>query len=279
LEENARLVTSKKDFPEMTVKALVLTGFGINCDNETHRALSRAGAETTRIHLNDLLENLDKMDNAHILAIPGGFSFGDHIASGKVLANRLRYKLGAPLERFVASGKLIIGICNGFQVMVKMGLLPLFDGSFTQEVTLAWNDTCRFENRWVHLNIASNTVCVWLKDVQSLPLPVRHGEGKFIPRDEAVLQKLRDYGQVALRYVKPDGTPADGEFPFNPNGAADDIAGICDPTGRIFGLMPHPEAFQERENHPEWSRLDLPAEGAGLRIFRNAVEFAKKELC
>lgn len=263
----------------MTVKAVVLTGFGINCDNETCRALSRAGADVSRMHLNDLIEHPDLLDGAHILAIPGGFSFGDHIASGKVLANRMRHKLGAPLERFVASGKLIIGICNGFQVMVKMGLLPLFDGDFKQEVTLAWNNTCRFENRWVHLGAAHNTRCIWVKDIETLPLPVRHGEGKFIVRDEAVLQRLLDNRQVALRYVRPDGTAAAGEFPFNPNGAADDIAGICDPSGRIFGLMPHPEAFQERENHPEWTRLDLPAEGAGLRIFRNAVEFAQRELC
>ena len=263
----------------MTVKAVVLTGFGINCDNETCRALSRAGAVVSRVHLNDLIEHLDLLDNAHILAIPGGFSFGDHIASGKVLANRMRHKLGVPLERFVASGKLVIGICNGFQVMVKMGLLPLFDGTFKQEVTLAWNNTCRFENRWIHLGAAENTRCIWLKGIETLPLPVRHGEGKFIVRDKDVLQRLLDNGQVALRYVRPDGTAAAGEFPFNPNGAVDDIAGICDPSGRIFGLMPHPEAFQERENHPEWTRLDLPAEGAGLRIFRNAVEFAKSELC
>lgn len=262
----------------MTVKAVVLTGFGINCDNETHRAFSRAGADASRVHLNDLIEHLELLDQAHILAIPGGFSFGDHIASGKVLANRLRHKLGAPLERFVADGKLIIGICNGFQVMVKMGLLPLFDGAFRQEVTLAWNNTCRFENRWVHLGTAEGTACIWLKDIQQLPLPIRHGEGKFIVRDNAVLQRLLDERQIALRYVRPDGTAASGVFPYNPNGAVDDIAGICDPTGRIFGLMPHPEGFQDRENHPEWTRLPLQEEGAGLQVFRNAVEFARKEL-
>lgn len=262
----------------MTVKALVLTGFGVNCDNETCRALERAGADASRVHLNDVIEDLGLLDGAHILAIPGGFSFGDHIASGKVLANRLRCKLGEPLERFVAAGKLIIGVCNGFQVMVKMGLLPLFDGTFKQEVTLAWNDTCRFENRWVHLQPANETACIWLKDVEMLPLPVRHGEGKFIVGSKEVLDNLRNNRQIALRYVRPDGSPAAGEFPYNPNGAVDDIAGICDPSGRIFGLMPHPEAFQERENHPEWQRLDLPREGAGLRIFRNAVQFAAKEL-
>lgn len=263
----------------MTVKTLVLTGFGINCDQETCRAFSRAGAEVSRVHLNDLITELDMLEKAHILAIPGGFSFGDHIASGKVLANRMRHKLGTPLEQFVAAGKLVIGICNGFQVMVKMGLLPLFDGAFTREVTLAWNDTCRFENRWVHLGVAENTACIWLKDITAIALPIRHGEGKFMVRDEAVLRKLRDNRQVALRYVLPDGSPAAGAFPFNPNGAVDDIAGICDPTGRIFGLMPHPEGFQVRENHPQWTRLEGLSEGAGMRIFKNAVEFAEKELC
>ena len=262
----------------MTVNALVLTGFGINCDNETQRALTRAGAAATRIHLNDLLEHPDLLDTAHILAIPGGFSFGDHIASGKVIANRLRYKLGEPLRHFIGNGKLVIGICNGFQVMVRFGLLPLFDGAFKQETTLAWNDTCRFENLWVCLRAPAGNRCVWLKDIERLELPIRHGEGKFIPGDEAVLQRLWDNGQIAFQYARPDGTPANGEFPFNPNGAVDDIAGVCDPSGRIFGLMPHPEAYQQRENHPEWTRALLPAEGAGLQVFRNAVMFARNEL-
>ncbi|MCK5861804.1 MAG: phosphoribosylformylglycinamidine synthase subunit PurQ [Candidatus Hydrogenedentes bacterium] len=262
----------------MSVNALVLTGFGINCDNETQRALVRSGADADRIHLNDLLENLDRLDAAHILAIPGGFSFGDHVASGKVLANRLRYKLGAPLERFVGNGKLVIGICNGFQVMVKMGLLPFFDGSFIQETTLTWNTTSRFENRWIRLQAPSGNRCVWLKDIEQMELPIRHGEGKFITKDDAVLQRLRDNGQIALRYICDDGSPAKGEFPFNPNGAVDDIAGICDPSGRIFGLMPHPEGYQDRINHPEWTRMTLPEEGAGLQMFRNAVEFARNEL-
>lgn len=262
----------------MAVNALVLAGFGINCDHETCRALSRAGAEVSRIHLNDLINTPALLDRMHILAIPGGFSFGDHIASGKILANRLRYKLGQPLQTFIAQGKLIIGICNGFQVMVKLGLLPLFDGEFAQQVTLAWNDSGRFENRWVHLRITPGTPCIWLKDIEALELPVRHGEGKFIPMDGAILQRLNTNGQVGLRYVKPDGRPAAGAFPYNPNGAVEDIAGICDPSGRIFGLMPHPEAYQDPENHPEWTRKKLNHEGAGLQVFRNAVAFARREV-
>lgn len=263
----------------MPVKAIVLTGFGINCDNETQRALDRAGARALRVHLNDVIADPAMLDGFQIMAIPGGFSFGDHVASGKILANRLRCKLGGPVKKFVNDGKLVVGICNGFQVMVKMGILPLFENEFRQEVTLAWNDTCRFENRWVHLRTAPGTKCVWLRGIESLEVPVRHGEGKFIPRDAAVLKRLQDNGQVALRYVRADGSPANGEFPFNPNGAADDIAGICDPSGRVFGLMPHPEAFQDPTNHPTWTRQDsLPAEGMGLQVFRNAVEYAAANL-
>ena len=258
----------------MSVNALVLTGFGINCDRETAYALSRAGAETRLVHLNDIAADPGLLDGYQIMAVPGGFSFGDDVASGKILANRLRYKLGGPLQEFVAAGKLIIGICNGFQVLVKMGILPLFEGEFQQEATLTWNNSSRFENRWVHLEKDPATKCVWLEGIDHLELPIRHGEGKFIPRDDAVLQRLRDQGQVVLRYATPEGEAAKGAFPLNPNGAVDDIAGICDPSGRIFGLMPHPEAFVDKMNHPQWTRLNLPEEGAGLQIFRNAVAYA-----
>jgi phosphoribosylformylglycinamidine synthase len=262
----------------VAVQAIVLTGFGINCDRETQGAIERAGAAAQRVHLNDIAEKPALLDQYQILAIPGGFSFGDDVASGKILANRLRYKLGAPIKKFIADGKLVIGICNGFQVMVKMGILPFFDGEFVQETTLTNNNTSRFENRWITLAANPQSPCVWTRGVDRLPLPIRHGEGKFIPMNDAVLARLHAQGQVVLRYVQPDGSPAKGAFPFNPNGAVDDIAGICDPSGRIFGLMPHPEAFVDRTNHPCWTRLDLPEEGAGLQIFRNAVAYAGKNL-
>lgn len=262
----------------MSVNALILTGFGINCDRETARAFEMAGAHADRVHLNDLAVAPDRMADYQILAIPGGFSFGDDVASGRILANRLRYRLGDPLREFVAAGKLAIGICNGFQVMVKMGLLPLFEGEFSQEVTLTHNNSSRFDNRWVNLAVDPATTCVWLKGVSTLEVPIRHGEGKFIPRDEATLGRLRTQGQVVLRYAMADGTLAQGQFPANPNGSVDDIAGICDPSGRIFGLMPHPEAFLHRTNHPRWTRDVLPEEGAGLQLFKNAVEFAEAEL-
>jgi len=259
----------------VTVRAIVLTGFGINCDNETQSALARAGAEARRVHLNDLIDDPALFDASQILAIPGGFSFGDDVASGKILANRLRYRLGTPIKKFIGDGGLVIGICNGFQVMVKMGILPLFDGEFVQETTLTNNDSGRFENRWVNVRVVPGTRCVWLKGMDRFELPVRHGEGKFIPRDDAVLRRLAENGQIALRYCAPDGLPANGRFPLNPNGAVDDIAGICDPSGRVFGLMPHPEAHVHGHNHPRWTRENLAEEGIGLQVFRNAVEYAK----
>lgn len=263
----------------MNVRAIVLTGFGINCDAETEFAIERAGAETTRMHLNDIIEDPTVLDDFHIFAIPGGFSFGDDVASGKILANRLRYKLGDPLKKFINDGKLVIGICNGFQVMVRMGILPMFDGEFVQEVTLTHNNTSRFEDRWINLKTDPTTPCVWLKDIKRIELPVRNGEGKFLVKDENVLQRLKDNGQIALRYVKQNGSPARGEFPQNPSGSVDDIAGICDPTGRILGLMPHPEAYMDKTNHPRWYREDhSEEEGLGIKLFRNAVEYAKDNL-
>lgn len=262
----------------MNVQALILSGFGINCEAETQTAFERAGALATRIHLNDLIESPQLLHEHHILAIPGGFSFGDDVASGKIFANRLRFRLGGPIKEFAASGKLAIGICNGFQVMVKMGLLPLFEGEFAQEVTLTHNDSGRFEDRWVHTHIDPNTRCVWLKGIETIEMPVRHGEGKFIARDAATLDRLRENGQIALRYARPDGAPAAGQFPANPNGSIDDIAGICNPAGTILGLMPHPEAYLDRTNHPRWTRELWREEGDGLRVFRNAVKYVRANL-
>lgn len=262
----------------MNARVLILGGFGINCEAETATAFERAGSAPSILHLNDLIAEPERLHTYHILAIPGGFSFGDDVASGKIFANRLRFRLGAPIREFVESGKLVIGICNGFQVLVKMGLLPYFEGEFAQEVTLTHNDSGRFENRWVRLKIDPATPCVWLDGIETIEMPVRHGEGKFIVRDAAVLDRLREKGQVALRYVRSDGASAAGEFPANPNGSEDDIAGICDPSGRIFGLMPHPEAYIDPTNHPRWTREGLADEGAGLRVFRNAVDYVRVNL-
>lgn len=234
---------------------------GVNCDVETAHAFELAGAVAERVHVNDIIERPDILAGYQILALPGGFSFGDDIASGQVLAKKLKHRLAGPIDRFVDDGKLILGICNGFQVLVKLGLLP---GSLT------FNASAKFEDRWTHLKTDPGSKCVFTAGIEDVVyLPVRHGEGRFVIGDEG-LAKLKSAGQVVVRYVDADG--ASGSYPANPNGSLDDIAGVCDPTGRIFGLMPHPEVFVRPTQHPRWTR----GEGGtpdGIEIFRNAVAF------
>ncbi len=261
----------------MTPKVLVLAGYGINCDNETQHAFKLAGAKAERVHLSDLINRSKKLSDFHVLALPGGFSFGDDIASGKVLANMIKYNLGEDIREFIDDGKLIIGICNGFQAMVKMGLLPAFNSDYTvQEVTLTFNDSGRFEDRWVYLKSNNKSKCIFTNGINIIYLPVRHGEGKFIARDGEVLARLKKNNQVVFQYVDSEGKPAG--YPRNPNGSIYNIAGICDETGRVFGMMPHPEAFLHRTNHPRWTREELPEEGAGVAVFRNAVEYVRERL-
>ncbi|MDD5472529.1 MAG: phosphoribosylformylglycinamidine synthase I [Candidatus Methanoperedens sp.] len=261
----------------MTSKVLVLTGYGINCDIETQHAFKIVGADAERVHLTDLISGDKKLADFHILALPGGFSFGDDIASGKVLANMIKYNLGEDIREFINAGKLIIGICNGFQAMVKMGLLPAFDGDYaTQDVTLTFNDSGRFEDRWVHLKSNKSSKCIFTKGIENIYLPVRHGEGKFVAKNPQVLARLKKNNHIVFQYVNNEGKFAG--YPHNPNGSVENIAAICDVTGRVFGMMPHPEAFQHRTNHPAWTREELPEEGAGVAIFRNAVEYARERL-
>ncbi len=259
----------------MKVKVLVLCGYGINCDNEMLHGFELAGADAERVHVNELITGERKLRDYQILALPGGFSFGDDISAGKVLATRFRYNLEVPLHEFVTAGKLIIGVCNGFQAMVKLGILPGLNRDYrTQRVTLTFNDSGRFENRWVYLDILESD-CVFTRGMRTLYLPVRHGEGKFVPKDPGVLERLYKNKQVVARYVDAEGNenPA---YPWNPNGSIDGIAAICDETGRIFGMMPHPEAYLYATNHPCWTRQSLegtlPSEGMGLQLFRNAIE-------
>ena len=257
-------------------RILVLTGYGINCERETAHAftLPSVGGEATLVHLSDLIARPEQLDRFHILAIPGGFSFGDDIAAGAVLATKLRYRLARPLSKFLHDGKLIIGICNGFQVLVRLGILPATSGwQGQQEATLAANDSGKFEDRWVHLRIDPACPSPFVQGIERLYLPVRHGEGKFVPRDAEVRRALQAQHQIAARYCGPDGAPA--AYPWNPNGSIDDIAAVCDPSGRVFGLMPHPEAYVHYTQHPHWTRVALPEEGMGVQIFRNAVTFAR----
>lgn len=263
------------------VKVLVITGFGLNCEKETCAAFSMCGAEPEKVHLNDLLSGQRKLDEFHILAFIGGFSFGDHLGAGTVFANRIKFRMRGELERFVAAGKLVIGICNGFQTMTRLGLLPALNKQyFTQQCALAHNDSAVFRDDWCFLAANAESNCIFTRGIDLIRLPLRHGEGKFVA-DEMVLEELEKLNLVALRYANADGSTA-GEFPANPNGSLNSIAAICDTSGRIFGMMPHPEAFLSPYNSPTWTRDklsgNLPEEGDGVAIFRNAVDFAQENL-
>ncbi|GAH35878.1 unnamed protein product [marine sediment metagenome] len=251
-------------------KVCVLRAAGTNCDAETVYACERAGALPERVHVNRLIENPDRLGQYQMLIIPGGFTYGDDISAGKVLAVQLANTLTEVLGEFVAADKLIVGICNGFQVLAKMGLLPGGEIGGEQDVTLSANDSNRFEDRWVTLR-AESSRSVFIKEGQVLYLPVAHAEGKFVPRDGVILRRMQVAGQVIFRYVSANGGKP--EYPDNPNGSVDDVAGICDTSGHILGMMPHPERHVEPWHHPQWTRKGMTPEGDGLQIFRNAVQY------
>ncbi len=252
----------------MPLKALVLYGYGINCENESKYAIEKSGGKADILHLNAVLEKPKVLEDYNMLMIPGGFSFGDDLGSGKVFGNKMKFHLRDQLSDFIKSGKLVLGICNGFQVMVKMGLLPAPD--YRQRVSLTTNDSGHYEDRWVILKANRESPCMFTKGLDYILVPVRHGEGKFIPADNSVLEDLRKNNQLVFQYVDDKGNLAG--FPWNPNGSVDNVAGICDRTGRVFGMMPHPEAFNIVENCPYWIKGTVK-EPLGLRLFRNAVEF------
>jgi len=301
-------------------KVAVLTGFGINCDHETAAVFRMAGAEAERIHVNHLVSGERNLEEFHIMAVPGGFSFGDHLGSGRLLGNRMRFQLREQLSSFVAAGKPIIGICNGFQVLVKTGLLPGKEiPDFEQTASLTLNNSGRYEDRWVSLEFNADSNCIWTKGLQRMEVPVRHGEGKFVIPDSKILDSMDSDGQLVCRYVDPSTKPGEGitdetlPFPICPNGSMRNIAGICDPTGLIFGLMPHPEAIYTQWLHPHFRRtqttpVERPPspfshiidddteiveasrtardreaervewEGAGMAIFHNAVSYVREHL-
>ena len=256
-----------------SVRVLLPRTAGTNCDQELAWAFEQAGAAVTKLHINRLMNAPDQLRHYHILALAGGFSYGDDIASGKIFANQLVHHLKNPLEQWVRDGKLIIGICNGFQILVKAGLLPgplpQFAPEDTRTATLTHNSHARFEDRWVRLKTFSS-LCKWIRPGQLLRLPVAHGEGRFMVRSPGVLAALQQNDQIVLRYVDAGGQ-ATSDFPDNPNGSTDAIAGICDITGRVLGLMPHPERFTQMHQSPDWTRADQTADG--MQIFRNAVDF------
>ena len=263
------------------IKALVITGFGLNCENETAAACKLAGMTPEKVHLNDLIAGKRTLAEFQFLCFIGGFSFGDHLGSGTVFANRVKFKLQDQLQKFIDDGKLVIGICNGFQTLTRLGMVPALHGDyFSQEAALAHNDSGVFRDDWCILKAEKASPCVFTRNLDQFRLPLRHGEGKFVATPE-VIAAIEANHQVALRYCNADGTPAT-EFPANPNGSVNSIAGICDRTGRIFGLMPHPAAFLSPSNSPDWTRDramgKMAAEGDGVAIFRNAADYIAENL-
>ena len=253
-----------------TPRVLVLRAPGTNCDQETAFAFEQAGAKADLIHVNRLLENPSIPNDYQILCVPGGFSYGDDVAAGRILANQLQHHLSQTLADFKASQKLILGICNGFQVLIKSGVLLPDDGQVAQ-ATLTWNASGKFEDRWVQLAVHGNN-CVFLEGIERLDLPVAHAEGKFVVRNEATLSALEQAGQLVLRYT---GKSTDGQVPYpaNPNGSQANVAGLCDESGRVFGLMPHPERNIDPTHHPQWTRRGLGEAGDGMQMFQNAVQY------
>lgn len=250
-------------------KVLVLRAPGANCDQETEFAFEQAGAAPQRLHINRLREHPALLHDYQILVIPGGFTYGDDVGAGKILASQLSHYLGDMLRKFRDEEKLILGICNGFQTLLKAGLILPADEE-GPVATLTSNVSGKFEDRWVTLK-ARPEKCPFLMGYDMMRLPVAHGEGNFICRESWILKGLEQTGQLVLKYVDEKGQP--GDFPINPNGSQADVAGVCDVTGRVLGLMPHPERHVLPTQHPQWTRRGLAAEGEGLRLFRNAVAY------
>jgi phosphoribosylformylglycinamidine synthase I len=243
---------------------------GTNCDFETRVAFEMAGAEVDSALVTELFRGEKRLADYHIMVIPGGFTYGDDISAGKIMANELRLRLGDDIRRFVDDGRLVMGVCNGFQVLVKARILPGLTGYGSQPVTLAANDSGKFECRWVYLRMNQESPCVFTRGMHSLYIPVNHGEGKLVASPE-VLDKLN----AVLYYADETGNTQAG-YPYNPNGSLRNIAGICDATGRIFALMPHPERFLRWTQHPRWTRETKRNSGDGLQVFVNAVDWAKR---
>lgn len=256
---------------------LIIRTAGTNCDRELVYAFERAGSDTESIHLNKLIDEPALIERFDLVGVPGGFSYGDDIAAGRIFANRLRHRLLEPFQQAVARGVPIIAPCNGFQVLVKMGLLP-DPATAKQTVTLADNTSGRFVDKWITLRAEADSPCIWTQGLNTFDLPIAHGEGRFTAPPD-VIDALEANKQIALRYSTPNASDqaptSTAQPPHNPNGSVNDIAGICDPTGLVLGLMPHPERFVDPTNHPQWSRRGedwLTQTTPGLQMFINAVQ-------
>lgn len=290
MPENANVVALRAlPPPELAearrrVRVLIMTGLGLNCEAETEAAFRMVGASPERVHLLDLLDGRAPraLSEYQVIAFIGGFAFGDHLGSGFVFANKIRWRMYDQLLAFIERGGHALGICNGFQTMVRLGLLPGLDGDYrSPRATLAPNDRLGYRDAWVRLAVDPGSPCAWTRGLDVLDLPARHGEGKLLHESEETLARLEGSRQVPVRYVGPDGRPTQ-EWPHNPNGSPRAAAGLCDPSGRLFGLMPHPDAYLYPFQHPLWTRLKatgaVPAEGAGLSVFRNGVDSAAAAL-
>jgi phosphoribosylformylglycinamidine synthase subunit PurQ / glutaminase len=260
-------------------RVLILRAPGTNCDGETAQAFELAGGRPEIVHIQRALESPKLLSDFQILCIPGGFSYGDDIASGRIFAVQLKQSLGDSLHDFVEAGKLILGICNGFQVLAKCGLLTEAEVQQAAPFTLTWNTSGKFEDRWVHL-VTAGQKCVLLSGIDSMYLPVAHGEGRFVARDPQMLSSLEGAKKLVLRYAPAEKAARANEaeepivpYPDNPNGSQANVAGMCDSTGRVFGLMPHPERHIDPLQHPRWTRGEAGQTGDGLRLFQNAVNY------
>lgn len=268
------------------LRAVVISGNGTNCETESAHACKLAGFdEVDIVHISQIMSGQTRLDDYHLINLAGGFLDGDDLGAAKAAANTYTYaklgdgeqRLADAIGRFIEGGKLILGICNGFQLLVKLGLVPALEGEyFTQQATLTYNDFGRFEDRWVLLGVEQDSPCIFTKGLTKLELPIRHGEGKFVVKDDEVLDAIEDKKLVVFRYLNQKTGEPTQNYPDNPNGSVNAIAGVCDPTGRVMGLMPHPEAFWHRTNHPRWTREDLPEEGQGVALYRNAVNYLKE---
>lgn len=283
------------------IKAIVLRAAGINCDRETEDALELAGAEAERVHINRIIEDRSVLEKCQILVFPGGFSYGDDVAAGKILANQVVHHFYETLQKFIEDGKLVLGICNGFQVLVKAGILPgndketatedteknkiknpgapgrksVSDKNQCKSVSITYNDSGKFEDRWVYL-APQTKKCIFIEPGRQIYLPIAHGEGKVVTKDQAALELLKAGGYIAYKYVDENGR--EGPYPVNPNGSVDSIAGLTDTTGRVLGLMPHPERHVRPTQHPHWTRLKGKTDGDGMTIFNNAVKYVQENL-
>ena len=255
------------------IKAIVLRAAGINCDMETQYALELAGAAAERIHINRVIEDNGLLEQFQIIVFPGGFSYGDDVAAGKIMANQTVHHLSDVLRKFIDDGKLVLGICNGFQVLVKMGILPFNAIGPQDTVTITKNDCGKFEDRWVYLSPQTKK-CIFIEQDRQIYLPIAHGEGRVVTKDDATLEQLKSGGHIAFKYVDENGK--EGSFPINPNGSVDSIAGLTDATGRVLGLMPHPERFVRPTQHPRWTRLKDKVDADGMTIFNNAVKYVRE---